>query len=918
MGQQVIQTSFHGGEFAPTLFARVDLAKYHHGLALAENFYVDYRGGVSSRMGLRYVIQARDSTQPVRAIPFRASFTDTYILEVGHLYMRFIKNGSMVLETAKVITGITKANPGVVTSTAHGFLDGDVVFIAAVVGMIEVNGRYFKVNNVAANTFELQDLNGVNLNTTAYTTYSSAGTASRVYTITTPWQGTDLAILKFAQNVTKMVFTHPNYPASELVFTNATNWTLTTINFGSTATTPVISSITTSSSGSNNTFSYKVTVVDTNGQESIPSAASSIGTSNLTQTNTVNWTAVAGASYYNVYRTPYVYGASIPSGQSYGFIGYATGTSLVDTVGQFDPNFEITPPVFDNPFGGSPVDMLTLGTNADYTTVPTITIAAPSTGIQATGTVSLTMYAAAVSSSTGFHSVGEYFYGPDGTAVQCTSIAGGGVVSAVKVISGGSLTSGTAPTSGVSFVGGNTGTTISLNLTWHIGALLLTNGGSGYTSAPGVTFSSGAATATATVGSVFAGNPSVVAFFDQRMVLAGSVLQPQTFHMSQPGQYYNLNISIPAQADDAITGTLVSGQLNTIRSMVPMPSGLIVLTSRQAWLINGGSAGSPVSAIDIVANSQAYNGANDVPPIVANYNILYVQAKGSIVRDLAFNFYTNVFTGADISIIASHLFYGYSIVEWSWAEEPFKVVWAVRSDGALLSLTYVKEQEIAGWCHSITDGAFKSTATVTENTPQGYVDAVYFVVERTVNGNTIKYIERMAERYFPNGTDDAFCVDAGIAYSGSPTTTFRGAEHLAGKTVTGLADGVPITPFVMPTTGFFTLGAAASKVNVGLAFTPKFQTLRLDLGEPTIQTKRKKIGGVTVRCVETLGLNIGRTFATLVPMKAFAGTELITGDGRTIIDQVFDEPGQFCIEQPSPLPATILGVILEATVGDTK
>lgn len=920
MAQPVIQTSFHGGEFAPTLFARVDLAKYHHGLALAENYYVDYRGGVSTRMGLEYIIQAKDSTQPVRMIPFSASFGDTYMLEVGHLYMRFIKNGAMVLEVPKTITGITQANPGVVTSNTHGFGNGDVVFLGDVVGMVQVNGRYFKVANVAANTFELQDLNGVNVNTTGYTAYSSAGTASRVYTISTPWQGSDLAMLKFAQNINKMVFVHSGYPPSELIFNAPTNWTLTTILFGSTAAQPTISGITTTSVGAASSISYKVTSVDVNNQESLPSAAFGITFNNfVTTTFTVSWTAVAGAVYYNVYRATFISsGAGVPAGQAYGFVGFADGTSFVETGGQIDVNYEITPPVFDNPFGGSPIDSLTLGTNDTYALVPTITIAAPSSGIQATGSVSLSLATAAVSSSTGGHAVGEYFYGPGGSVVRAATIAGGGTVSSVTISAGGSFTSGTAPTASVTYVGGDTGTTISLNITWHIGALTIVNAGTGYTSAPAVTFSAGAATATTTVGSVFAGNPSVVTFFDQRMVLAGSTLQPQTFHMSQPGSYYNLNVSIPTQPDDAITGTLVSGQLNTIRSMIPMPSGLIILTARQAWLVNGGSAGAPVTAIEIVANAQAYNGASDVPPIVANDHVLYVQAKGTIVRDLAFNFYTNVFTGTDISVLSSHLFYGYSISEWAWAEEPFKVVWAVRSDGALLSLTYVKEQEMVGWCHSITDGSFKSIATITENTLQGYVDAIYTVVERTVNGNTIKYIERMVERFFPAGVEDAFCVDAGIQYSGSPATSFRGAEHLAGETVTGLADGVPITPFVMPTSGFFTLASPASKIVVGLAYTPLFQTLRLDTGEPTIQSKRKKIVGITVRCAETLGLQIGRTFDTLVPMKAFAGTELVTGDGRTIIDQAFTEEGQFCIEQPNPFPATILGVIPETAVGDTK
>jgi hypothetical protein len=247
---------------------------------------------------------------------------------------------------------------------------------------------------------------------------------------------------------------------------------------------------------------------------------------------------------------------------------------------------------------------------------------------------------------------------------------------------------------------------------------------------------------------------------------------------------------------------------------------------------------------------------------------LYVQAKGSIVRDSAYNIYANVYTGTDISAISSHLFYGFTIDEWAWAEEPFKVVWAVRSDGTMLTLTFLKEQEFIGWAHSITNGSFKSVATIVESTTTaGKVDAIYTVVERTINSTLVQYIERVVERTFPNGVTDAWCVDCGVGYSGVPASSFSGGEFIGGQVVTGLADGVVIPPFTMPTNGSFTLATPASVVTVGLAYTCKLQTLAIDLGDPTIQGKVKKINYVDVRVADTLGLSIGSDFDSLVPMK---------------------------------------------------
>src|SRR6266566_3762919 len=152
-----MQFSFNSGEWAPALNARVDIAKYHSGAALLRNFFVDYRGGATARPGTKYILQTK-LTSTTRLIPFQASFTVSYILEFGNGYIRFFNNGASVLEATKAITGIAKANPAVVTSAAHGYSNGDWVFITAVGGMTQVNGNYYIVAGAATNTFQLNDL----------------------------------------------------------------------------------------------------------------------------------------------------------------------------------------------------------------------------------------------------------------------------------------------------------------------------------------------------------------------------------------------------------------------------------------------------------------------------------------------------------------------------------------------------------------------------------------------------------------------------------------------------------------------------------------------------------------------------------------------------------------------------------------
>ncbi len=956
MAQPVMQHSFNSGEWAPALNARVDLAKYHSGAALLRNFFVDYRGGATARAGTRYILKGFRDATAIRLIPFQASFTVSYMLEFGNQYIRFYNNGAPVLEAATTISGVTNANPGVIHDIAHGYGSGDWVFITNIVGTTQLNNNYYIVVKIDADHYTLTDLFGAVVDTTAFGVYVSGGQAQRVYTITTsPYTSSELSQIKFIQDVNILILTHPNHPPQVLTLISATNWTIGAITFGATIAAPGSPSVaTTLSSGSVN-YAYVITAVDSNGQESAPSAFAVLANvqdiRSTAGSNTVSWSAVVGAASYNVYKAEPSYAGAVPAGSAFGFIGNVTGIHLVDSnIGQ---DFSQGPPVPLNPFSGSGVQTITRTLVGTYGTgtgssnpIPLVTL----TGGGGSGALAYAVMGctiASISSVGRGYNIGDsitIFQG-GGCILQVTSITPPfGAIATVAIITAGALVypnlTPANPAQQTSTSGGGSGATFSL--TWGVQSVPVSSPGTGYATPPTVNFSFGAAAATAVLGASSSGNPSVPALHQQRLVLAGPVLNPQQFNMSSTGEIYNFNVHSPLEADDAIQGSLVSGQLNTIQSMISQPQGLIILSDKQAWLLNGGSPGSAITPAALVANSQAYNGASYPPPIVANNDILYIQSKTSIVRNLVFNFYTQVYTGADISVLSSHLFYGFQVLEWAWAEEPFKLVWAVRNDGTMLTLTFLKEQELIAWAHSDTQGLFKSVATITEQVSVGSVDAIYTVVQRTVAGQTVQYIERMAELYYPNGVSGAWCVDAGLQYNGVAALTFSGGQHLQGFSVTGLAtddqnNTTVIPAFTMPASGTFTLAAPPSpatgytRVTVGLPYTPQLTTLQLDTGEPTIQGKEKKISSVTLRVAQTLGLQIGTgtDFGTnmvdiqdLVPGNVGTATnelvtDLVTGDAWSTVDPAWTVPGQYSVQQVLPYPASILGVIPQLAVGDT-
>lgn len=123
-----IKLAFAGGEFSPSLFSRVDLQRWHTGVATMRNMFVNYRGGASSRAGTMFVGASKQAgtASPPRLIPFRFSATQNYTLEFGEKYLRIVFNGGYVIKASFGIASVSHASPATITTaTAHGFSAGD-------------------------------------------------------------------------------------------------------------------------------------------------------------------------------------------------------------------------------------------------------------------------------------------------------------------------------------------------------------------------------------------------------------------------------------------------------------------------------------------------------------------------------------------------------------------------------------------------------------------------------------------------------------------------------------------------------------------------------------------------------------------------------------------------------------------------
>lgn len=222
-----IYNNFASGELSPSVWGRTDRPFYTTGAERMRNYIPLLTGGGFFRPGWKYVNHTRLNKKAF-LLTFEFNASQSYTLEFTDLKMRVHKDGGNVLETAKVITGITQANPGVITSVAHGFSTGDEVYIEAVVGMTDLNGQFFLVEKLTDDTFSLTDVDGADIDTSAADAYDSGGTASRVYEVVSPYAEADLWQLKMAQTADLGYIVHPKYAPYKITRTGHAAWTLGT------------------------------------------------------------------------------------------------------------------------------------------------------------------------------------------------------------------------------------------------------------------------------------------------------------------------------------------------------------------------------------------------------------------------------------------------------------------------------------------------------------------------------------------------------------------------------------------------------------------------------------------------------------------------------------------------------------------
>ena len=915
----VIATNFTAGELSEELFGRVDIAKYNNGAETLENFMVMPHGGISRRPGTRFVKEVKSSAAKTRLIPFEFSTTQAYCIELGNLYARFYKEQGAILEANKTISGATKANPCVITATSHGYSNGDEVYITSVVGMTELNGKYYKIKNKATNTFELTDIDDVNINSSAFTTYGSAGTAARVYTIATTFETDDLFDIQFAQSADVLYLAHPDYAPKKISRTAHTTWTIED-------------------------------VVYTDGPYQDENLTTTTLTPNATtgSAKTITASAVTGINGGAGFAATDV-GRLISIGHQ--AAAWAASTSYA--VGVVKRN------------SGNVYECIKAGTSAG---------------------------------SGGPSGEGDEIVDNN---VTWKFLRDGGIQWGYATVTGFTNTTVVVVTVDATF-GGTSGET-----KWRLGAW---SGTSGY--------------------------PAAVAFYEQRLFWAGSTEQPQTLWGSKSGDYEN---HTPGTLDDdPVIYTLATDQVNAIRWLSPGKV-MAVGTVGGEFVISGSTTSDPLTPTNVRVVREGTRGSHTHKPVRVDNTVIFIQRQQRKLREFTYAFESDSYQSPDLTILSPQVAKG-GISEIAYQQEPNTTIWAVKADGQLVGLTYLRDQQVIAWHrHKIggvsgactitvsdfaniaagtvlkftksngqtvtftsetagsgaptdTDFGFRpnesnnttadniftrinahadftvanpaaAVVTVEETLRKGAApltvessdtarltttnqeisiveslsvipsssngeEELWMIVQRTIDGVTRRYIEFMEATFDTRESStkkNAFFIDSGLSYNSTATATISGLDHLEGQTVSILGDGSVYAAQSVTSGGISSLSPVVSEVQIGLSYESIVKTLRPEAGadDGTAQGKTKRVFDLTARFIQTLGAKVSEDGINYDEIQFRAGSSsmdgsppLFSGDKQIQFRGGWETEGQVYIKQDQPLPIHITAILTRLVTND--
>lgn len=826
--QSPLLRAFNAGVWSPLMEGRIDLDKYASSCRVMRNFLPTPQGAAVARNGTAYVVPAASNATTSALLPFQFSTIQSCILEFGVGVLRFITEDGLLTSGTTGVTFIARNNGfvQVTVKDASGLSVGQSVSLTGLPATYGLNGSPAPVTSIDGNNV-LLDL--------AWPSTATAGAVSgsigALYSVETPYvTESDLANIRYAQKNDVLYLFCAGYPVYKLERYGATDWRMTKVAF--------IDGPWLDTNYDNNRVQPSGTGGTSKVGFSFTAATDTSGAHN--QTGTATW-STAQPTVMTGYQI------LIPPNNTY------TYESTIYSQKDMEP-----------------VTWVLYGSNdnSTWTTIDSQT--------------NFVDYEAEATDWIKIHSAASYkYYKLEVTAVYTASNIPPNIQDILVTSEDDApitlnFDNTTNINFGAGFQAGDVDRLVRLERAdgvWTAFVITGINSATSVQAKPQLMPLDVAQPTTYWRLGIYSetnGFPSCGLFFSERLWMGGVANYPDTVVGSEVGAYETMQPDDPRNGttsdSDAINVTLESR--SKILWMNSDDRGLVMGTSAGEWTLQSGqytnyTTASAITPTSVLARSPTQRGSANVDAVRIDHQTLYVQRSGRQIRAMSYSFEIDGYTSTSLSTQASHLGQP-SIVRLAYQAEPYSTVWALRSDGVLLSLTYMQDEQVSGWAVHDVSGVVESIACIPA--PDSQQDTLWMVVRREVNGQTVRYIERMLRPWdFDMDEMDAAFVDA-CTVDTTLQQTFGGLYHLAGQTVYALVDGkYPVGPVVVGQDGTVDVGRKpAQQVVVGLPMTAELVTQRLEAGSQigTAQGKLKRVDQIVLRLWATGSGTIG-TPATL-------------------------------------------------------
>lgn len=434
--------------------------------------------------------------------------------------------------------------------------------------------------------------------------------------------------------------------------------------------------------------------------------------------------------------------------------------------------------------------------------------------------------------------------------------------------------------------------------------------------------------------------PSSVAFHDGRIWWAGL----DKVYGSVSDDFYNYDPDTEGDSGP-IVRSIATGPVEGIGWLLPLQR-LVVGTASAEVSIRSSSFDEPLTPTAFTARNASTVGSAPVQAIAVDSTGIFVQRNKSKIFEIVYDVEINDYSSREVTRLNPDIAKP-GVLQIAVQRQPDTRVYFVKEDGTLVMLVYDRADAVSGLCRMETDGEFESIAIL----PTGDEDDVYFVVKRTIDNVTKRYIEKFASTAELQGGEESWLVDSAVRFtSGSPTTTVTGLTHLIGKQVAiyyqrfgGFDDesfqtdafqvtdenaAEPRTVYTVNASGEIELDFAASDIIVGLPYKARFKSVKLAYGSQagTALTQKKRVDHLALIGVNTApdGLRIGRNFDHMTKLSSVYKGKVLEpyfivpewDYDATAFGGKFDTDSRVCIEANSPYPATISGMVIHMQNND--